>query len=299
MLFLVRPRTVLRAMPLLAAAAMCAGCLVDNPAYDPSERNTAVDAAVDARAVSDLAVTTDLPVVIDSPVVAPDTRVNLDAAVPDAVPDVASDSLVISAAMPRCDAKDPSLSLCLTFDGNITDYSANAMSLVGVASYVASTDGSAYQVSPGVGLRSANSAAFVSTEITVDLWVKMTAFPETQVQALVVVPGVISVSVTGQGQIICDVGGIRAAGPSNTLTPNTWTGISCTYDGIAINIYANGQFATGRQISMIVPAVAKAPINIGSANGFSPFSGHIDNLRFWRKRLTPSELCKSSPECLQ
>ena len=284
----------MRALPLLAVTAAFAGCLVDNPAYDPSQRNPAVDAAMDAPAAPDLTVVIDAPV-IDVRVVAPDTLTELDAA----APDVASEAMPPDSSSPFCDSNDPALSLCLTFEGNVQDHSANAIALLGSPKFVPGIDGSAYEVNAGVGLSSTANAAFVSTQLTVDFWVKMNAFPETQVQALVVVPGVVALSVTGQGQVFCDMGVTRAISPSNLLKLNTWIGVSCNYDGTGINIYANGQTAGGRGDSTIVPMVTQSIIKIGSASGFAPFTGGIDNLRFWRKRLAPSQLCRSSPECVQ
>lgn len=296
MLFLVSPRTVLRTLPLLAVTAICAGCLVDNPAYDPSERNTRVDAA---PAAPDLGVIIDSSVVIDADVVPVDTSAAFDVTNLETPRDVAIDVKVTDAGSVFCDPNDPALSLCLTFDGTVTDHSVNAIALTGQANFVAGIDGNAYEVSGGLGLNSKASAAFVSPKLTVDLWVRLSSFPETQIQALAVVPGVISVAVTGQGQVVCDVGVVRATSPTNMLKLHTWTGISCTYDGVGIYIYANGQIEAGRGELAIVPTVTASAISIGSASGFSPFSGYIDNLRFWRKRLTPSELCKISPECAQ
>jgi len=280
---------VLRAMPLLAVMATFAGCLVDNPAYDPSVRNPAVDAAA-----PDVGVVIDAPV-IDVRVGTLDARTELDAV----APDVASEAMPPDSSSPFCDSNDPALSLCLTFEGNVKDHSANAIALLGLPKFVPGIDGSAYQVNALTGLSSTANSVFVSTQLTVDMWVRLSVFPEAQLQALAVVPGVVSMAVTGQGQVVCDVGGIPARSPLNTLILNTWTSISCTYDSIGINIYANGLTAGGRRDSTIVPMVTKSTIIIGSAPGFSAFTGDIDNLRFWRKRLTPGELCKSAPECVQ
>jgi hypothetical protein len=297
--FLGFPQPASGALPLLVVAvALLTGCLVNNPAYDPAIDETPIDAmeTLDVGGAKDGAV-------IDAPIVdaafMPDAGVVNHDAVADSQGDVVGDTKFVPPVPTLCDAKGPELSLCVTFDGNVTDHSANAITLLGVPKFVPGIDGSAYEVNNGVGLRSDPSPAFVSKEVTVDLWVRMSAFPETQVQALVVVPGVISLSVTAQGQVFCDLGVIRAISPNNMLKRNTWTGVSCNYDGAGINIYANGQSAAGRPDSTIVPSATTSSINIGSASGFSPFTGDIDNLRFWRKRVSPIELCKSSPECVQ
>lgn len=268
-------------------------CLVDNPAFDPRSPNVQPNAdastAMDALSFKDgdnSAVQLDLAPPADT------TRV-------DAPPDMPPDSTAISAIARGCDPNHADLSLCLTFDGNLTDQSGKKISMTGTPLYVPSLEGSAYAVKDGVGLQAPTSPVFVSPRITVDLWVRLSAFPETQTQALVDVPGVISVLVTGQGELVCDVGGVRATGTLKRLTLNTWTGVSCSYDGIEIAILINGFAAGSRAHQSFVPAVVAAPLHIGSGSEFSPYTGAIDNLRFWRRRLQPSDLCEASPDCVK
>ena len=281
----------LRAATLCCGALACCmpSCLVDNPAFDPRSPNARRDgdasAAMDALSFRDG----------DQLDVAPPA----DTARLDVPPDLAADGTTISAIARRCDPNHADLSLCLAFDGDLNDQSGKKTSIKGTPLYVPGLEGSAYAVKESAGLQAAASSVFVSPKITVDLWVRLSTFPATQTQALVDVPGVISVLVTRQGELVCDVGGVRATGTLKRLTLNTWTGVSCSYDGIEIVILVNGFASGARPHENWLPAVAEAPIHIGSSSGFSSYTGSIDNLRVWRRRLQPSDLCAASPDCVK
>lgn len=284
-----RPRLHLNVL-FLSATVLVPACLVDNPAFDPRPRDAGAEVSRDAA--SDTRPGLDGTNMID----VRDASVPPDAAGRDAPPDANGDTLIISSSG-RCDAKDPTLSLCLTFEGNIADQSARQIQLAGIPGFVPSPDGIAFVVKNATGLQSGSSDAFISPRLTVDAWVRLGAYPETQTQALVVVPDVISVLVTGQGEIYCDVGGIPLTGANKLIPLHTWTGVSCTYDGTAITILVNGLVAGSRGHSGWDPPVTQAPILVGSAPDLSPFTGAIDNLRFWKRRLPPAELCTASPDC--
>lgn len=275
---------------LTACTLTSAACLVSNPAYD-------VDVDGGTGPVDAFLPDAVLP---EDEADRPDTALLPDVAI-EAKRDGAADTGGVPLVGPGCDPNNGDLLFCLAFEGAARDLSANAVVVTGEPSLMAGPDGLAYWVKNAVGLQTPAVSSFVSERLTLDMWVKLSALPETQTQVLVAVPDVIALSLTGKGELVCDVGNIRATATLRDVPLHKWQGVACVYDGTSITMYINGITAGSRSDSGFAPAVTKAPLFVGSAPDFDPFTGGLDNVRLWRRRLKPAELCLSAPdqaECL-
>lgn len=257
------------------AAVAAAACMVKNPAFDLADGDAPGGGAIDvglaeAAALEDAGGT-----------VSPDAGAGSDAA---------------AFVMPGCDDNSGDLAFCLDFEASLLDQSSNGVVVSGDPQFVPGTDGLAYTVKNAVGLQTPAMTSFASPRLTLDLWVKLTAWPETQTQVLAAAPLVMALYITGKGELVCDVGNIRTTASLQEVPVRKWQAVACVYDGVSIGIYINGLIAGSRAYSGFAPAVTKAPLFVGSAVDFDPFTGAMDNVRLWKRRLTPAELCASSPD---
>ncbi|MDX2023549.1 MAG: LamG domain-containing protein [Deltaproteobacteria bacterium] len=271
----------------MAYALTSAACLVDNPAYD-LDGGDGGQPRLDALPF-DGAVRDDLA---DAPVTA-------DVAFTEAgAPDAGGPRVV----GPGCDPNNSDLQFCLAFEGSLRDLSSNAVVVTGEPAFMPGADGAAYWVKNAVGLQTPATSLFALSRLSLDMWVKLQAWPETQTQVLVAVPDVMSLFITGKGELVCDVGNIRATGPLRDVQLGQWQGVACVYDGQGITMFINGISVGSRTDPGFEPTVTKAPLFVGTALDYDPFTGGLDNVRLWSRRLTPAELCKSAPdqaECSQ
>jgi hypothetical protein len=267
-------------LAVIAASALAsAACLVDNPAFDLREGDGQFSVN-DAAAVE----------------VAAFGGADAGVVLADVVNEREGGAIVDGGPLvPACDVHDGHLQFLL-------DQSPNKVVVTGDPHFTTGPDGLAYTVKNAVGLQTPALPAFVSPRLTLDMWVKLAAWPETQTQALVAVPDVIGLFITGKGELVCDVGNIRATAPLREVPLAKWQGVACVYDGISIGIYINGLIAGSRAFDRFTPAVTKASLFVGSATDFDAFTGSLDNVRLWSRRMPPAELCTSSPdqsECSQ
>jgi hypothetical protein len=69
---------------------------------------------------------------------------------------------------------------------------------------------------------------------------------------------------------------------------DTWSHVAMTYDGSMLRLYINGADAGSRAATgTVVPA---SPLEAGFLGGASAFAGTIDDLRFYRRVLSASEI---------
>jgi len=79
----------------------------------------------------------------------------------------------------------------------------------------------------------------------------------------------------------------------NTVLPNnSWTHIACTYNtnNNIFSIYINGVADTSATVLNADPVSNNDSLRIGKGNINSPFEGYIDELRIWKKVLTPATI---------
>ncbi len=87
-----------------------------------------------------------------------------------------------------------------------------------------------------------------------------------------------------------DVGRVQQNSPNNSVVPNEWLHVCCTWDGSVTRIYINGEMAMEMaQVAKIIPS--KLPLRIGHRDGSSHYwNGIIDEVRIYDHALTEAEI---------
>ncbi|HEY7019302.1 MAG TPA: LamG domain-containing protein, partial [Gaiellaceae bacterium] len=79
--------------------------------------------------------------------------------------------------------------------------------------------------------------------------------------------------------------------PGSAAVPlNTWTHLASTYDGSTLKLYVNGVLAGSKAVTGSLAATTN-PLRIGGNTIWSEwFSGQIDEVRLYKRALTPGEI---------
>jgi len=87
-----------------------------------------------------------------------------------------------------------------------------------------------------------------------------------------------------------DVGRVQQNSPNNSVVPNEWLHVCCTWDGSVTRIYINGEMAMEMaQVANIIPSTL--PLRIGHRDGSSHYwNGIIDEVRIYDHALTEAEI---------
>ena len=87
-----------------------------------------------------------------------------------------------------------------------------------------------------------------------------------------------------------DVGRVQQNSPNNSVVPNEWLHVCCTWDGSVTRIYINGEMAMEMdQVATIIPS--NLPLRIGHRDGSSHYwNGIIDEVRIYDHALTEAEI---------
>jgi len=87
-----------------------------------------------------------------------------------------------------------------------------------------------------------------------------------------------------------DVGRVQQNSPNNSVVPNEWMHVGCTWDGSVTRIYINGEMAMEMdQVATIIPS--NLPLRIGHRDGSSHYwNGIIDEVRIYNHALTEAEV---------
>ncbi len=87
-----------------------------------------------------------------------------------------------------------------------------------------------------------------------------------------------------------DVGRVQQNSPNNSVVPNEWMHVCCTWDGSVTRIYINGEMAMEMdQVATIIPS--NLPLRIGHRDGSSHYwNGIIDEVRIYDHALTEAEI---------
>ncbi len=87
-----------------------------------------------------------------------------------------------------------------------------------------------------------------------------------------------------------DVGRVQQNSPNNSVVPNEWLHVCCTWDGSVTRIYINGEMAMEMdQVAKIIPS--QLPLRIGHRDGSSHYwNGIIDEVRIYDHALTEAEI---------
>lgn len=141
-----------------------------------------------------------------------------------------------------------------------------------------------------------NRAALRPDQFSISVWTKIESTPASTL-------GVVSIEGASEGAFflryetddkyaifIYDGNAEPRAQTSTGLTTNIWNHTVCTFDGSSLKIYLNGYLLDNESNSPIIYATT-GYFRIGNTdNANRPFDGTIDDLRFYNKVLSDSEI---------
>jgi len=262
---------------VLALVALCAGCGFDTGGISFPEQDSA-PLSPDAVTSFDSAATPDA--------VAPDAR-SLDA---------------IPAQLDALDSFCPStldLVGCYRFENNGDDGSlSNADAQLTAVSWDYGVDGQAVVTDAASVILVPEHIGLDVPALTVELWVRATAFPVNSDRAgLVDDDGQYGLFVYAGGEIRCSCAGQAVSYQS--LEPNVWTHLACTYDPIAgLLLYIDGDEEASAPANGMPSTSGTTGLSIGGNNpSGDPFTGAIDNVRIWNRARSASEICAVAGSC--
>jgi uncharacterized protein (TIGR03437 family) len=101
-----------------------------------------------------------------------------------------------------------------------------------------------------------------------------------------------NVYVYGGNQPACwfydGLGNLQDLRMSETVSPNTWYHLVCTYDNASLRMYVNGVFNSSLNASGF--ATSNRELDISVDDGIQNFSGLIDDVRIYNRSLSASEI---------
>jgi hypothetical protein len=87
------------------------------------------------------------------------------------------------------------------------------------------------------------------------------------------------------------------------LQVGVWASLACTFDGTVLGLWHNGVLRASQRVSGENQQASSAAMAIGSnlpglgMYGADRFYGLVDNVRAWRRVLTPAQICASAVGC--
>ena len=212
----------------------------------------------------------------------------------------ASPAVAPAATQFSCDASDPRLRACYTFDGDTRDRSsygnhANAANV----SYVAGKSGKALRFASNSRVLVAQHPSLDLTAMTIKMWIRPAMYPQKRREALAgkseaeVRMGIIDGEATYRmyvqenGIIRCSLTGRPEAYSTVGVPVGEWTRVACTFDGSAMHIYFNGvPVAEVKQAGKIQASIASMAIG-HDFPGSDNFVGEMDQFEIWDAVVNP------------
>jgi hypothetical protein len=198
---------------------------------------------------------------------------------------------------PFCDAADPALIACYTFEGAVVDESAqqNTTTSSGVK-YATGIDGQAASLDAGSLVHIADAAWWDVEQFSVELWFRPSGLPASGTRAMLFDSDYrFGVWLDPTGGVLCGV--VTAAGlvsmQGGTVALDAWTHLACAHDGATVTLYVDG---APREMQSSEPvAQSSGPSAIGSnIPSGDNYMGLIDNLRVFNAPRTPRQICEAA-----
>jgi hypothetical protein len=216
---------------------------------------------------------------------------------PEAASDATADATVDAPPVPTplCDKTDPTLRLCMRFEGSLADESATNLqpALALNVGFVPGREGSAarFSLSPLTDLRYAYDARLATPQRTVEMFIRPASYPATGTrQMLIDLHDETGMMVDPGGILRCRIPDLR----STTAAPlNQWTHFACVQDGAQMTIYVNG-VAEGTVASTLGLNVNNTTIGQSNPAPAEQYDGLIDNLRVWSTARTAAQIAAAA-----
>jgi hypothetical protein len=200
---------------------------------------------------------------------------------------------------------DPTLKLCVDFDGSLTptvaDGAGHTISSVNVVGMNRSGDPAAHvDATSQLTIASAATGDLDLPQLTLELWISPDRQPPSeQKYSIFDHSGHYSIEMKDNGSVTCSAGG-QSVDSSTSISTGAWTHVACTFDSQNLNIYVSGNLdgcQNGGSGSGSTGQPAGVAIGAELGSGFTldnQFIGGIDNVWLYDHALTSAEVCAAA-----
>ncbi|HVO30357.1 MAG TPA: LamG domain-containing protein [bacterium] len=205
---------------------------------------------------------------------------------------------------PFCDPADLTLVLCLQFDGSLADgssYHHAASSTAGI-SYATGVHGQALHAGATTVFAIADSPSLdLTTALTFEVWVKPDSLPGTAGARMGLLDNDSQYGFfinNPSGDFDPSVGVVVADASATEV--GTWTHLAATWTQASntLQTYVNGvPKASGSFNGTLTQGNANGSVVAGNSPNGDNLLGSLDDLRLFRRALTPQEICSDGGGC--
>lgn len=197
--------------------------------------------------------------------------------------------------VPFCDPADPTLRLCLAFEGTAADGAGAGAVVTELAlTFAAGQVGMAGGFAGATRVEVAETPALDVDRLTLEAWVRPTTLPGSGRVGIIDDNGEWGLFVQAGGDLRCTPnGGLTISG---AVPVGAWTHVACTYDGTTQIVYVDG-IERGRLTAVgTLPTNGNQGTSIGGDNPAGPdrWDGLLDQLRVYSEARTPAQICDAA-----
>lgn len=196
-------------------------------------------------------------------------------------------------ARPACDPADPTLRLCVDFDGGILDRSAGGAAIAATAVTAMDRDGAAAAMLSATSTMHIHEAASLDIQdgLALDMWIRPTNYPAVGSRYWMLDNNQqYGVSFTERGAVRCVIGNATLDG---NAVPNDgkFHHVACTYDRAQLKVFIDGDLVRCNALTAQIPITGTDGLAIGanlSGTDAAPlyadtFVGGLDDVRVWAR----------------
>lgn len=195
-------------------------------------------------------------------------------------------------ASPQGPCSDPSLVLCMRFEGSVVDEArAQIVEVTGTPAFEPGVAGTALTLDANLTVHIANGPAWTYSALSFEVWVKPAALPQAGARAgLIDKNNSFGVFLQPNGAVTCTMKGAASA---VVAAVGQWVHIACVNDGTTTKLYADGVERASVPAGTVALTPDLAAIGSNSPSG-SPFVGALDSLRLFARARTPGEIAAAA-----
>jgi hypothetical protein len=200
---------------------------------------------------------------------------------------------------------DPTLKLCVDFDGSLTptvaDGAGHTISSVNVVGMNRSGDPAAHvDATSQLTIASAAAGDLDLAQLTLELWISPDRQPPSeQKYSIFDNSGRYSIEMKSSGGLSCSAGG-QSVDSTTSVSTGAWTHVACTFDSQNLRIYVSGNLdgchsggsgsgSTGQLSGVAIGAELSSSLALDNQ-----FIGGIDNVWLYDHALSSSEVCAAA-----